>query len=318
MTLVEEPHSMTIRDPNRLQATAEMAAAVRTLDASPLTRAMGENAADVRLNGGMAILCAYAAQRHLAEQENPPDEELQGIARAHLPVEDVQTRVLAALSGNEPEDCWAVDDSRGLLCYRCDYEGDDSRHFPCLSCPLVTRHLPNIVEPLNIEAAETPLPDRHSDPIAAVRDAAETLDTIHRATEALGQCVPNADLLAAAIAMANAARYTVAAVECYPPHIGHRNIQRLAARELEIADGLYLAIGGDAERGSIHPKWNGEPCCVRVLSVPKEDVIFMCDPPDGFMPPEAEPNGDTATMCEHCRFRGQEHRPRIDQVVGRR
>ena len=309
---------MAICDSDRMQAATEMAAAMRTLHTSPLTRARGENAANARLNAGNAVLCAYAAHRHLSGQATPPDEELdeelRNIARAHLLGEGKQTPVLAVLSDKEPKDCWAVDDSRGRLCYHCDHEGSDDRNFPCLSCPLVTRHLPNIAEPLNMATAETPT-DVHPDPIAAVRDAGEVLDAIQRAGDALGRCPHDPELLATAIAMANAAYYTLAAVEWHPPHIGRRTVQRLAARELEIADGLYLAMGGDAEHGSIQPKRSGEPYCVRILRIPKKEVMFLCGEPEGVMPPEAEPDGETDTMCEHCLFRSHEHRPRIDQVA---
>ncbi len=308
---------MATCDAHRMQAATEMAATMRTLSASPLTRAMGEHAANVRLNAGNAVLCAYAAHRHLAGQATPPDEELRNIARAHLLGEEEQIPVLAALSGEEPDDCWAVDDSRGRLCYHCDLEGSDDRNFPCLSCPLVTRHLPNIAGPLDMARAETSPRDVYPDPIAALRDAGETLDAIQRGIEALGRCPPDPELLAAAIAMANAAYYTLAAVEWHPPHIGRRNVQRLVARELVIADALYVAMGGDSARGSIQPKRTSELYCSRILSVPSGDVKFLCGEPEGVMPPEAEPDGETETMCEHCLFRSHEHRPRIDQLAGR-
>ena len=126
---------MAICEPDRTPAATEMAAAMRTLHASPLTRARGENAANVRLNAGNAVLCAYAAHRHLSGPATPPDEELRNIARAHLLGEGKQTPVLAALSSKEPEDCWAVDDSRGRLCYHCDHEGSDDRTSPACLVP---------------------------------------------------------------------------------------------------------------------------------------------------------------------------------------
>lgn len=310
---------MTICDPDRTQAATDMAAAMRTLDESPLTRTKGDSAAHVRLNAGMAILCAYAAHRHLSGQSTQPDEELLGIARSHLRSAEEQAPVLAALSGIEAEDCWAVDDTRGMLSYYCSHDdGFEPRNFPCISCPLVTRQLPDAVEPLNLAVAEAPLPNLHPDPVAAVRDAGETLDAIQRATDALRRCPAHPELLAAAIAIANAAYYTVTAVEWHPPHIGRRQLQRLVARELEIADDLYLAMGGDPERGTIKPTSEEEPYCVRMLMVPREGVKFICEAPEGNMPPEATPDGLTEVMCQHCMFRTHEPRPRIDQLAGRR
>lgn len=102
------------------------------------------------------------------------------------------------------------------------------------------------------------------------------------------------------------------------PHIGPRQVQRLSARELEIANDLYLAMGGDPERGTIKPTLEEELYCVRILSVPKEDVKFICDSRRDIMPPETAPDGVTNTMCQHCMFRTHQHRPRTDQLAGRR
>ncbi len=52
--------------------------------------------------------------------------------------------------------------------------------------------------------------------------------------------------------------------------------------------------------------------------MPNGDVKFLSGEPEGVMPPEAEPDGETETMCERCLFRSQEHHPRNDQVAGRR
>ena len=309
---------MTTGKSLRAQAAAEMAAAMCLLDQSPLARAKGAAAANVRLNASLAVLCAYVAHRHLTGLETEPQEGLRRMAGSRLLSEDSREPLVEALRGQLPEDCWAVDYSNGTIAYHCDHESGGDRNYPCLSCPLVTHHLPAIVAPLlNLAPDDPPPQDAAADPIAAVRDASKTLDAIERAARLLPQCGTDRTLCAAAIAAANAAYYTAATVQWHPPHIGRSAMKRLTDQELVIADLLQVAMGGDPKWGSIKADRDDGEHCVRVLSIPKETVSFLCGAPGGIMPPGADWDGTTTETCANCHFHSQEHRSRIDQLAER-
>ena len=270
-----------------------------------------------RINTQLAMATNDLAAKTLADLTT--DEEAQQALQKQLAVTAPHVASLKPSDWQDilgqPDDkkCEKHDDTRGTVGYLCSLYYSDEKTYPCMTCPFLTKALNTWKhDPVQYPAAK-PTDTRPADtqpqdpelPIGIIRSLFEAVQLAF--DEPWSERHPMAY---AAIALANTAYYVTAAVE----HLdGHRDAEGSPSDDLML---LIQKTMGDTDERPIRPKYEKTTYCTRMIEFTTGRTQYICDPPDGQVPPEAANfTGLMPKPCTNCYYHQSEHRPHFTDLI---
>ena len=270
-----------------------------------------------RVNTRLAMATNDIAAKTLADLAT--DEEAQQALQQQLAVTAPHVASLKPSDWQEllgePDDkkCEKYDDTCGGVAYLCSLYYSDEKTYPCMTCPFLTNALSTWKpDPVQYPAAKPTDPrPAHTTP----QDSELPIDIIRSLFEAAQLAFDEPwqerhPMAYAAIALANTAYYVTAAVE----HLeGHRDAEASPSDDLML---LIQKTMGDTDERPIRPKYEKTTYCTRIIEFTTGRTQYICEPPDGQVPPEATNfTGLMPKPCANCHYHQSKHRPHVTDLI---
>ena len=259
-----------MQTPETIRAHRILLEVALTITNSPLRNP--RDLGNAQTNAQIALLTNALAGRHIADLDGSPETvrmQARLIASSNPYMQAMEDQFWhETLDTNENPECCCSLQSSGRIYHHCQV---DEKPMPCINCPMLTASMPGITggiprqRDLPPPATNEPdLPRAEADAMRIMHLLAQWADTIAPQTPG----VPNA--IAAAIACADTAFYTAAAIEWHEGEADPIN-----RRSNEIHERMYHLIGGPPEPTFTMDPNSGTRTCVYEFST-EEEAQYDC------------------------------------------
>ena len=282
----------------------------RTITTSPL--ANPKHMESVHINSRIALLTNALAGRHLALLDTAAatasqQEQLLEISDPHM--QAMTDDLWQQTTEREPDDnCLTSLATSGQIAHNCAY---DDKPLPCLTCPMLTRQMPNIAQGIRRCADRTPPPAHKPHFGRAAAAALRVMDLSEQWAQTMLGCQRTESR---AVAAAETVYYTSAAIERHPRFgpsgsAGPRgNEGPWITRSEQVFDRLYQVMGGPPGRTAARPPTPDYGCLLFIWA--RDQSEYHCQDPE-----KAGPNGDRPEPCEDCPLGQQSRKPMPWQLL---
>ena len=268
----------------------------RTITESPLANPGGA-VHNVSLNSRIALLTNALAGHHLSVLDGSEEAlvrqgRLLEVSDPHMQALSDEMWELITLKTPD-QNCLTATDDQGYIEHACIH---DEKPLPCITCPMLTRQMPEIGRGV----PRRPHPAAQAAQRPDLRRAAAAMARVTELTERWAGLMleregrPEPAGVAAALAAAETLYYLSAALEYYPKR--SNSPVRHAGKPYDSAfDRLYEAMGGP--EGPTAGRAGEDYGCLRYLWAERITTEYRCRDPE-----TAGPTGERPTPCDSCAF----------------